>query len=87
MLLLMGAYVLLWVAVVVASGDNVLPVVLWGLVSVPAFICVMVWFWVRVYYLPVPALMLEPVGDLRRARPRLRADSQAVLAHLRHRGC
>jgi hypothetical protein len=22
----------------------------------------MVWFWVRVYYLPVPALMLEPVG-------------------------
>ena len=61
-LLLMGAYVLLWVVVVVASGDNVLPVVLWGLVSVPAFICVMVWFWVRVYYLPVPALMLEPVG-------------------------
>ena len=22
----------------------------------------MVWFWVRIYYLPVPALMLEPVG-------------------------
>jgi hypothetical protein len=61
-LLLMGAYVLLWVAVVVASGDNTLPVVLWGLASVPAFICVMAWFWVRVYYLPVPALMLEPVG-------------------------
>ena len=61
-LLLMGAYALLWVAVVVASGDNVLPVVLWGLASVPAFICLMAWFWVRVYYLPVPALMLEPVG-------------------------
>jgi hypothetical protein len=40
----------------------VLPVVVWGLVSVPVFICVMVWFWVRVYYLPVPALMLEPIG-------------------------
>ena len=22
----------------------------------------LVWFWVRIYYLPVPALMLEPVG-------------------------
>jgi hypothetical protein len=61
-LLLIGAYVLLWVAVVVASGDNVLPVVLWGLLSAPAFLAVLVWFWVRVYYLPVPALMLEPVG-------------------------
>ena len=61
-LLLVAAYVLFWVVVVVASGDNVLPVVLWGLVSVPAFLAVMVWFWVRVYYLPVPALMLEPVG-------------------------
>jgi len=36
--------------------------VVWGLVSVPAFISVMVWFWVRIYYLPVPALMLEPIG-------------------------
>jgi hypothetical protein len=59
---LIGAYVLLWVAVVVASGDSVLPVVLWGLLSAPAFLAVLVWFWVRVYYLPVPALMLEPVG-------------------------
>jgi hypothetical protein len=50
------------VAVVVASGDNVVPVVLWGLFSVPAFLCALIWFWVRVYYLPVPALMLEPVG-------------------------
>jgi hypothetical protein len=61
-LLLIGAYVLLWVAVVVASGDNVLPVVVWGLVSVPAFLCVLIWFWVRIYYLPVPALMLERIG-------------------------
>jgi hypothetical protein len=59
---LIGVYVLLWIAVVVASGDNVLPVVVWGLLSVPAFLAVLVWFWVRIYYLPVPALMLEPVG-------------------------
>src|SRR4051794_24392755 len=61
-LLLVGAYALLWVLVVVTSGDNVAPVVIWGLLSVPAFVCLMVYFWVRVYYLPVPALMLEPVG-------------------------
>ncbi len=61
-LLLIGVYVLLWVAVVLASGDNVLPVVLWGVLSVPVFMCLMVWFWVRIYYLPVPALMLEPIG-------------------------
>jgi hypothetical protein len=59
---ILGAYVLLWVAVVVASGDSVLPVVLWGVFSIPVFLCGLVWFWVRVYYLPVPALMLEPVG-------------------------
>ena len=61
-LLLIGIYVLLWVLVVVASGDRVLPIVLWGLLSVPAFVGLMAFFWVRVYYLPVPALMLEPVG-------------------------
>ena len=61
-LLLVGIYVALWVAVVLAAGDNVTAIVVWGLVSVPAFLCLMVFFWVRVYYLPVPALMLERVG-------------------------
>jgi hypothetical protein len=61
-LVILGIYVLLWVLVVVAAGSNVLPILLWGLLSVPAFICLMAFFWVRVYYLPVPALMLEPVG-------------------------
>src|SRR4051812_8706324 len=61
-LLLLGVYVLLWVLVVVAAGSNALPIVVWGLLSVPVFICLMVFFWVRVYYLPVPALMLERVG-------------------------
>jgi hypothetical protein len=54
--------VLLWVVVVVAAGDNTAAIVIWGVLSVPVFICVVAWFWVRVYYLPVPALMLEPVG-------------------------
>jgi hypothetical protein len=61
-LLLVGLYALLWVLVVVAAGNNVLLVVIWGVLSVPAFISLMVFFWVRVYYLPVPALMLEPIG-------------------------
>lgn len=63
-LLLVGAYAVLWFAVVVAASDTVWVIVLWGLLSVPAFVCLMVWFWVRVYYLPVPALMLEQVGVL-----------------------
>ena len=53
-------YVLLWIPVVA-----LLPtwsVVVFGLVSVPAFLGFCCWYWVRVYYLPVPALMLEPVG-------------------------
>lgn len=32
--------------------------IVWSLV----FVAGMLWFWIRVYYLPVPALMLEPVG-------------------------
>ena len=38
-----------------------------------------------VYYLPVPALMLEPVGVFGAIGARLRADPAAVLADLRHR--
>jgi hypothetical protein len=29
---------------------------------VPVFLLGLSWFWIRLYYLPVPALMLEPVG-------------------------
>jgi hypothetical protein len=60
-LLLITIYALLWVLVVVASGSSAV-IVAWGLLSAPAFVCLMIFFWVRVYYLPVPALMLEPVG-------------------------
>ncbi len=58
---LVAAYVGAWFAVA-AAADGAAPVVIWGLLSVPAFICLLVWLWIRVSYLPVPALMLEEVG-------------------------
>ena len=59
--LLVVLYALTWVAVALAANGWQLPLV-YGLVSVPLFVAFLLWFWVRVYYLPVPALMLEPVG-------------------------
>jgi hypothetical protein len=61
--LLLTVYALSWLPVVLASEGWEGPLV-YGLVSVPVFLAFLVWFWVRVYYLPVPALMLEPVGVL-----------------------
>jgi hypothetical protein len=52
-----GAWFVVWFA-----ADGVAPLVIWGLLTVPAFICLLVWLWIRVGYLPVPALMLEGVG-------------------------
>src|SRR4051812_28637608 len=48
---LMTVYALLWVVVVLVFRDNLLPIVVWGVFSVPAFVCLMLFFWVRVYYL------------------------------------
>ena len=59
-MLLLVAYGALWIPVI-ALGD-VLSVVVFAVVTVPLFLALMFWFWIRVYYLPVPALMLEPVG-------------------------
>ena len=56
-----GAYVVAWV-VVVAVSDSVLPVVLWGAFSIPAFLALLLWAGIRLLYLASPALMLEPVG-------------------------
>jgi len=53
-------YVVLWVVVVLAAPA--VGVVVWGILTVPAFVAGLWWFWIRVYYLPVPALMLEDVG-------------------------
>jgi hypothetical protein len=57
---LIAAYVLLWVVVVVTA--DLLLVVLWGIVSVPGFVVLLWFFWIRVYYFPVSALMLERTG-------------------------
>jgi hypothetical protein len=59
-LLALGVYIGLWVLVAVFGSLAV--VVVWGVVTVPAFVAGMWWFWVRIYYLPAPVLMLEPVG-------------------------
>ena len=58
---LVAVYVGAWILVVIVA-DSTAPVVIWGLLTVPAFICLFVWLWIRVSYLPVPALMLEDVG-------------------------
>lgn len=58
-----AAYVATWIPVVLASDSWQAPVA-YGFVSVPVFLALLCWFWVRVYYLPVPALMLEDVGVL-----------------------
>lgn len=54
-------YVMLWV-VLVAAGSSPWVLVVWGLVTVPAFIALCVWLWMKAYYLAVPALMLEDIG-------------------------
>jgi len=53
-------YVLLWVAVVLVAPTWA--IVVFGIVTVPAYLVLMCWWWVRVYYLPVPALMIERIG-------------------------
>ncbi len=59
--LLIAIYVAFWVLLVVASGATLVAVLV-GLATVPVFLAVLGWFWIRVYYLPVPALMLERLG-------------------------
>lgn len=53
-------YLGLWVAVVLAGGTAA--IVVWGVVTVPAFGCFMAWWWIRVVYLGVPALVVERAG-------------------------
>ncbi|MGI8644856.1 MAG: hypothetical protein ACR2JD_00800 [Nocardioides sp.] len=59
-LLLIAGYAAAWIPVI-AFGDG-LAIALFALVTIPLFATLMFWFWIRVYYLPVPALMLEPIG-------------------------
>jgi hypothetical protein len=60
-LAMIAAYVAVWV-VLAGSVDDALPLVIFGLVSVPLLLVAMAFFWIRVYYLPAPVLMLEDVG-------------------------
>ena len=60
-LAMLAAYVVVWVLLAVSVNDA-LPLVIFGLVSVPIFVVGMAFFWIRVYYLPAPVLMLEEVG-------------------------
>jgi MFS family permease len=57
---LLTVYVASWFPVALLLGTGW--TIAYGLVSVPAFLCLMCWFWIRVYYLPVPPLMLERHG-------------------------
>jgi hypothetical protein len=52
-----AVYLGLWILAVVALPTWA--IVVFGVVSVPLVVVFSCWFWVRVYYLPVPALMLE----------------------------
>lgn len=61
-LLALAVYVAAWVVVAMNAPTGL--IVAWGLVTVPAFVAFMAFYWVRVYYLPVPVLMLEEVTVL-----------------------
>ena len=55
-------YGLLWTALVVVGSDLAWCCCCSGMISLPVFVAGMCWYWIRLYYLPVPALMLEPIG-------------------------
>ena len=59
-LVALGVYIGLWVLVAFSGSTAV--IVVWGVVTVPAFVAGMWWFWIRIYFMPAPVLMLEPVG-------------------------
>lgn len=61
-LVVLVTYVVAWVVVVAVAGGNPGPIILWGLVTVPAYIVLTLWMWVRIYLLAVPVLMLEQQG-------------------------
>jgi hypothetical protein len=60
LVLLIALFALAWVAG--ATSLDGFGIALFFLVSIPVFVAALWWFWIRIYYLPVPALMLEDVG-------------------------
>lgn len=63
-LLMIAVYAALWIPVILAS-DSPWPIVAWAVISIPLFLCALIFVWIRVVYLAVPPLMLEPVGIFR----------------------
>ncbi|MEU4418758.1 hypothetical protein [Nocardia salmonicida] len=61
-LLVSAAYVLLWFLVIVA--DEIALAVVWGVVTVPLFVCLLVWLYIRVYYFAAAVLVVERKGVL-----------------------
>ncbi|GAB2887077.1 hypothetical protein GCM10027026_43810 [Myroides odoratimimus subsp. xuanwuensis] len=61
-LAILALYALSWVPV--ALTEETWVIVGYLLVSLPVLFVALVWFWVRLQYYAVPALMLEPVGVL-----------------------
>jgi hypothetical protein len=57
---LLAAYAAVWVVLALVAPTWLL--VVFGIVTAPAFLAFLVWWWVRVYYLPVPPLMIERIG-------------------------
>lgn len=63
-LVILALWAALLVGVILVTG-SVLVSILWGLASTAGLVVLLLWTWVRLFYLPVPALMLEPgVGVL-----------------------
>lgn len=52
----------LLLALVIIATESVLASVLWGIASFLGCAALMVWSWIKLFYLPVPALILEDVG-------------------------
>ena len=59
-LALVIGYAAVWVALALLAP--VWALVVFGVLSVPLFVALMLWFWIRLFYLPAPALMIERIG-------------------------
>ncbi|CAB4705190.1 unannotated protein [freshwater metagenome] len=61
LLALLGGYALSYVPLVLLS-DSVGLIVVYAVLSGPLLLCFLPWFWIRCYYLPATAMMIEDLG-------------------------
>lgn len=59
--LLLGAYVVASTLLLVLV-DSWVPALLWFVITGPLLVALATWVWIRLTYLPVPALMIERIG-------------------------